>query len=236
MAATAVRSPVADSVQSPTALRTTVGKKVLVALSGILFIGFVFAHMVGNLKVFLGREAIDHYGEWLRDLGEPALPRSTVLWLMRSALFAGLVVHVGLTIHLARRSRAARPVRYAHTDTVDANYASRTMRWGGAVIFAFLVFHLMDFTWGVHPDFIRGGVYHNVVNGFQRVPVTIVYLVAMAALGMHLYHGTWSTFQTLGVNRARWDRLIRLLALGLALVIPIGFAAVPVAVMFNVVK
>src|SRR4051794_18339061 len=219
----------------PAAIRTTVGKKVLVAVSGILFIGFVLAHMIGNLKIFLGPDAINRYGEWLRDLGEPAFPRSVLLWALRTTLFVGLVLHVALTIHLARRSRAARQSRYVHPGVVDANYASRTMRWGGLVIFLFLIFHLMDFTWGVHPDFIRGDVYHNAVNGFQRVPVTIVYLFAMVALGLHLYHGTWSTFQTLGINRKRFDTAIRSLALGLALLIPIGYSLVPLAVMFRIV-
>jgi succinate dehydrogenase / fumarate reductase cytochrome b subunit len=222
--------------KEPAAIRTSVGKKMLVAASGILFIGFVLAHMVGNLKVFLGPEPINRYGEWLRDLGEPAFPRSTILWALRAVLFVGLCLHVGLTIQLARQSRSARQHRYAHPGVVQANYASRTMRWGGLVIFLFVIFHLMDFTWGVHPDFIRGDVYHNVVNGFRRIPVTIVYLIAMGALGMHLYHGTWSVFQTLGVNRKRWDKGIRALALALALLIPIGYAAVPVAVVFRLVK
>jgi succinate dehydrogenase / fumarate reductase cytochrome b subunit len=232
MTATAVETaPRAE----PAAIRTTVGKKMLVAASGILFIGFVAAHMIGNLKVFLGPDAINRYGEFLRDMGEPVFPRSFLLWCLRTLLFVGLIVHVALTIHLARRSRAARDVRYQHPAVVDANYASRTMRWGGLVIFLFLVFHLMDFTWGVHPDYVRGDVYDNLVSGFTRVPVVIVYLFAMVALGMHLYHGTWSTFQTLGVNRARWDRSIRALALGLGLVIPIGYSIVPLAVLFRIV-
>ena len=222
--------------REPAAIRTTVGKKVLVALSGILFIGFVLAHMIGNLKIFLGPTPINRYGEWLRDIGEPAFPRSTILWALRTVLFVGLIVHVGLTIHLARRSRAAREERYVHPGVVQANYASRTMRWGGLAIFLFLIFHLMDFTWGVFSGFVRGDVYHNVVTSFQRVPVTIVYLFAMAALGLHLYHGTWSTMQTLGVNRKRWDKGIRALALSLALIIPIGFAAVPLAVVFRIVN
>ena len=222
--------------KEPAAIRTTVGKKVLVALSGILFIGFVIAHMIGNLKIFLGSGPINRYGEWLRDMGEPAFPRSVILWTLRTVLFIGLVVHVGLTIYLARKSRAARQSRYVHPGVVEANYASRTMRWGGLAIFLFLIFHLMDFTWGVHPDFVRGDVYHNAVVGFQRWPVTIIYVAAMVPLGFHLYHGTWSTMQTLGINRKRWDRGIRTLALGLALVIPIGYALVPLAVVFRLVK
>ena len=233
MTATAVPTATA---KEPSAIRSTVGQKMLVAASGILFIGFVLAHMVGNLKIFLGAEAIDHYGEFLRDMGEPIFPRSVLLWGLRGLLFVGLILHVGLTVSLARRSRAARDVRYVHPNTVDANVASRTMRWGGLVILLFLIFHLADFTWGVHPDFVRGAVYHNAVTGFTRIPVTIIYLLAMVALGLHLYHGTWSTFQTLGVNRARWDKGIRTLALSLALLIPIGYSVVPVAVMFKIIE
>jgi succinate dehydrogenase / fumarate reductase cytochrome b subunit len=233
MTATAVEP---TTSKEPAAIRTSVGKKMLVAGSGILFIGFVLAHMVGNLKIFLGPGPINRYGEFLRDMGEPIFPRSYLLWGLRGLLFVGLVVHVGLTIQLARQSRAARQVRYVHPGVVDANYASRTMRWGGMVIFAFLIFHLMDFTWGVHPDFKRGDVYANVVSGFTRVPVTIVYIFAMLTLAMHLYHGTWSVFQTLGVNRARWDRAIRGLALSLAIIIPGGYCLVPLAVVFRIVK
>src|SRR5947209_6498302 len=148
MTATAVPTATA---KEPAAIRTTIGMKMLVAASGILFIGFVFAHMIGNLKIFLGSGPINRYGEWLHDMGEPAFPRSTILWALRTLLFVGLVLHVGLTIYLARRSRAARATRYVHPGVVDANWASRTMRWGGLVIFLFVVFHLADFTWGVHP-------------------------------------------------------------------------------------
>lgn len=233
MTATTVATATA---KEPAAIRTTVGKKMLVAASGILFIGFVIAHMIGNLKIFLGSGPINRYGEWLRNMGEPAFPRTVILWALRTVLFIGLVVHVVLTIQLARRSRAAREVRYVHPGVVQANYASRTMRWGGLAIFLFLVFHLMDFTWGVHPKFIRGDVYHNVVVGFQRPVVTIVYLLAMVALGLHLYHGTWSTMQTLGVIRARLDKWIRGLALLLAIAIPLGYSVVPLAVQFKIVK
>src|SRR5438067_3940556 len=214
MTATATAS--ATTERDPAAIRTSIGKKIVVAVTGILFIGFVLAHLVGNLHAFQGSKQLDHYAEWLRSMGEPAVPRGTILWILRGTLFVGLCLHVGLTVQLAMQSRRARETRYVHPGVVQANYASRTMRWGGVVILAFVIFHLMDFTWGVHPDFIRGGVYHNVVNGFRRIPVTIAYLVAMVALGMHLYHGTWSTFQTLGVNRARWDAKIRALALTLA--------------------
>ena len=216
--------------------RSSIGKKHLVAASGILGLGFVFAHMVGNLKAFLGPGQINRYGEFLRDMGEPIFPRSFLLWGLRSALIVGLIVHVILTVQLGMQSRRARPIRYTHTDTVDADVASRTMRWGGLTIFAFLIFHLMDFTWGVHPHFKRGDVYGNLVTGFTRAPVTIVYLLAMVALALHIYHGTWSVTQTLGVNRAKWDTTIRRFATTAAVVIAGGYSVVPLAVVFGLVK
>src|SRR3954447_15481801 len=193
--------------------------------------------MVGNLKVFLGPKHINDYGEWLRNLGEPALPRSVGLWIVRVVVLAAVITHVTLTAQLAMRSRASRASRYAEHKPVQASYASRTMRWGGAFVLLFIVFHLLDLTWGpANGDFIRGDVYHNVVHSFQRPIVTIVYLIAMLCLGMHLYHGTWSVFQTLGVNRARWDPTIRRFAIILALVIAVGFSAVPLGVAFGIVS
>jgi succinate dehydrogenase / fumarate reductase cytochrome b subunit len=219
--------------------QTSVGKKIAVATTGIIGVGFVFAHMVGNLKVFLGREQVNHYGEFLRDMGEPIFPRSMVLWGMRLVLIAAVVIHITLTAQLALQSRRARPVRYQHTKPVRAgaaNAAARTMRWGGIAILLFLIFHLADFTWGtINPGFERGDVYRNLVASFQRVPVTVVYLAALFALGMHLYHGTWSVCQTLGVNQSRWDKTIRRGATLLAVVIAGGYAIVPLSVVFGLV-
>jgi succinate dehydrogenase / fumarate reductase cytochrome b subunit len=151
-------------------------------------------------------------------------------------LFVGLVIHVGLTIQLARRSRASRQTRYVHTDVVQASFASRTMRWGGLAIFLFLIFHLADFTWGIHPHYVRGDIYGNTVSGFQRPAVVVLYLMAMAALALHIYHGVWSTCQTLGIKRARWDPVIRRAATALAVIIAGGFSAVPLAVAFGLVR
>ena len=217
--------------------RTSVGKKVAVAATGLIGVGFVFAHMVGNLKVFLGREQIDHYGEWLRTLGEPALPRTTVLWLLRLILIASLVIHVTLVTQLTLQSRRARPIKYEYQDPIRKTPAGRTMRWGGVTILLFLVWHLADFTWGPsNPDFVRGHIYDNMIASFERIPVTVFYLAAMFALGMHLYHGVWSTTQTLGVNQARWDKTIRTAAVGLAVIIAGGFALAPLAVLFGIVE
>jgi len=220
-------------------IRTSIGKKVLVALSGLFFIGFVFMHMIGNLKFFLGPEELDRYAEGLRDLLVPLFPRSLILWLLRGALSIGFVTHVGLTIQLARQSRASRETRYAVTKPTDSNAASRTMRWGGLTLFLFVFFHLAHFTWGwIHPDytFVRGAVYDNVYGSFHgswRFPLFAIYFAAMSALALHIYHGTWSSLQTLGVMNRRYDPWIRKLALGLSGIIFVGFLSVPVAVLFG---
>lgn len=210
---------------------TTVGKKLLVAVTGLGWIGFVFIHMIGNLKLFLGPEgrgdnpnqpALNVYGEWLRDLGTPALPHTVLLWVGRFGLLVMFVAHVVLVAMLSWRNRAARPQRYAKTAHVQANPASLMMKWGGVTILAFLVFHLAHFTWGVSPDieFRRGDPYGNVLQAFYHRPwMGAIYLVAMVALAGHIYHGIYSTAQTLGVNRARRERLIRRIATATAAVI-----------------
>ncbi len=210
-------------------LSTTVGKKLVVAVTGLGWIGFVFVHMIGNLKLFLGPEghgdntpALNVYGEWLRELGAPAFPRTVLLWILRFGLIAMFVGHVALVAVLSYRNRAARPQRYAKTAHVQANPASLMMKWGGVTILAFLLFHLAHFTWGVSPDieFRRGDPYSNLTQAFYHRPwMGAIYLVAMVALAGHLYHGIYSTAQTLGLNRARWERLIRRMATGTAAVI-----------------
>ena len=226
MTATAVR----DSPSRRGGLwATTIGKKLLVAVTGLGWIGFVFVHMVGNLKLFLGpeghgdnRPALNVYGEWLRELGTPALPHSVLLWLLRFGLATMFVVHVVLVAVLSWRNRAARPQRYAKTAHVQANRASLMMKWGGVTILAFLLFHLAHFTWGVSPDieFRRGDPYTNVLQAFYHRPwMGAIYLVAMVALAGHIYHGIYSTAQTLGINRARREQLIRRIASGIAAVI-----------------
>jgi succinate dehydrogenase / fumarate reductase cytochrome b subunit len=217
--------------------RTSVGKKVAVATTGLIGVGFVFAHMIGNLKVFLGPHAINTYGEGLRDMGEPYFPRSFILWTGRLVLIAAVVTHIVLTAQLAMQSRRARPVRYEYTKAVRKNPAARTMRWGAVFILLFIVFHLADLTWGtVNPGYVRGDVYRNIVATFNRPAIVVVYLAAMFSLGMHLYHGTWSVTQTLGLNQTRWDRPIRRGATALAVIIAGGFSLVPLGVLVGIVK
>jgi len=224
---------------APPLYRTSIGKKVLMAGSGVLLLGFVIFHMLGNLKVYLGETEINRYGEGLRTLGEPIFPRTLLLWLVRSVLIAAFAVHIVTAIQLARQSRAARQTRYVHPDTVQADYAARTMRWGGLTIALFLVFHLAHLTWGwIHPGYtyVRGDVYDNLVQGFNIWWITAIYIFAMIALGLHIYHGTWSIFQTFGVNSRRWDRFIRRSAATVATFVVVGNVSIPVAVLAGAVK
>ena len=219
--------------------RTTIGLKITMALSGVVWVGFVIGHMLGNLKVYQGSEAFNHYAEGLRVFGDPFLAREQALWIARIVLIAALVVHVGSAWTLSRRSRAARDVEYRKREGIEFSRASRTMRWGGVALLAFIVYHILHFTLGtVHQDFVPGDAYHNLVAGFQRWPVSALYMAAMVALGLHLYHGTWSAFQTLGFgdgqdHERRWHRR---LALAVALVVALGNLTFPVAVLTGIVS
>jgi len=212
--------------------RSAVGKKWAMALSGIALLGYVLVHMIGNLKVFLGESHINDYAEWLRDLGEPVLPRTWVLWALRLGLIAAFVIHIVAAAQLTRINHAARDVKYqSKRDYVAANFASRTMRYTGVIILLFLIFHLLDLTFGnANPDFVHGDPYHNLFATFERVPVAIVYIVAMVALGMHIFHGAWSMFQSLGINNPRYNIWKRYFAGAFALVITIGNISMPLLI------
>ena len=211
---------------------TSVGKKIAMASTGVVLILFVIVHMIGNLKVYQGPERLNAYAEFLREAGAPALGRGEVLWIARFVLLACVLIHITAAIQLARRSRAARPVGYERVPHEELTYASRTMRWGGIIIFLFVVYHLLHFTTGtVHPDFVPGDVYHNMVVGFQSWPASVAYMLAMLALGLHLYHGIWSMTQTLGVNHPRWNRLRRPIAAVIAGAVVLGNLSFPVSVL-----
>jgi succinate dehydrogenase / fumarate reductase cytochrome b subunit len=189
--------------------------------------------------VYLGATEINRYADGLRTLAEPIFPRTFVLWGIRVVLIAAFVVHITTAVILARRSRAARQTRYVHPERVQADPAASTMRWGGLAILFFLIFHLAHFTWGwVHPGytFVRGDVYDNLVNGFNVWWISAIYILAMVALALHIYHGTWSIFQTFGVNNRRWDRRIRRMAAFLAVFVFVGNVSIPVAVLAGGVK
>lgn len=213
--------------------RSSIGKKIVMAITGLVWIGYLLLHMYGNLKVFAGADAFNHYAESLRTLGEPVLAHGHLLMLVRIVLAISLALHVWAAIALKAMAMRARPRNYATYEIVEANYATVTMRWGGAAIAAFTIYHLAHFTWGMRAlqnDFVRGEPYHNLISGFQNPLHVALYLAALTVVGLHLYHGTWSFFQTMGLRRSALDPGIRALSLVLALAISIGFATVPISV------
>jgi succinate dehydrogenase / fumarate reductase cytochrome b subunit len=231
----------ARAAGTPALYRTSIGKKMLMAGSGLFILLWLIGHMVGNLKVWLSQREIDGYAEFLRRMGEPVFPHSVLLWIIRGLLTVAFVVHVYLAVDLSLRNRRARQVRYAHPARVQADVAGLpavTMRWGGLALALFVIFHLANFTWGwIHPGyrFVRGAVYHNVVGNFDQWWLVAIYLAAMIALALHIYHGTWSIFQTFGANSRRWDRLIRRSAATLAVIMFVGFMSVPVGVLVGAI-
>ncbi|MFD7559421.1 MULTISPECIES: succinate dehydrogenase [unclassified Streptomyces] len=220
----------------PTFWGSTIGKKTVMAVSGLIMLGYLVVHMLGNLKIFFGADEFNGYAHWLRTLGEPFLHYEWALWIVRVVLLAAVVAHAVSAYQLSRRDITARPVKYAHKRR-RASYATRTMRWGGVILGLFIVWHLLDLTtltvneraWAGHP-------YQNVLATFSTWYGNTVYIVAMAALGLHIRHGFWSAAQTLGAGNARRDRTLKLLANTLALVLFAGFTSVPVAVMTGVVN
>jgi succinate dehydrogenase / fumarate reductase cytochrome b subunit len=213
---------------------SSVGKKVLMAVSGVVLYGFVFVHMLGNLKVYQGREAFNHYAEGLRTLGAPFFGYGQLLWILRIILLAALAVHLVAVVQLYGKSRAARKHSYKKFDGLEFSYASRTMLWGGVLLLAYVVYHLLHLTFGsVHPNFIPGDAYNNFVVGFQQWPASLAYIVAMVPLGLHLYHGFWSMLQTLGANNPKYNRMRRPTALTLSLLIVLLNISFPVAVLLG---
>jgi succinate dehydrogenase / fumarate reductase cytochrome b subunit len=208
------------------------------AITGVIGLGYLVAHLVGNLKMYLGAEEIDHYGEFLRELLVPLLPRTVALWTLRLVLIAALILHLHAAYSLTLINRRARPVRYQSSrDYVAANFASRTMRWTGVIVLLFLAYHLADLTWGwFNPDFVRGAVYHNVDASLSRIPVAILYVVANIALGIHLFHGVWSLFQSMGWNSPRFNSWRRGTATGIATLIVVGNCSFPIAVQAGIVQ
>ncbi len=217
--------------------RSSIGKKIIMAVTGFLLIGFVFFHMYGNLKVFSGEYYFNTYAEGLRTYGAPIFGHTHLLWLARIGLIGAFSLHIWAAVALARQARRARPQSYAQKQIQKANYASLTIRWGGLVIFLFLLFHLAHFTWGVQAinsgNFVVGDPYHNVTAAFRSPLVALFYLLALTALGLHLYHGTWSMLQTLGLNGRHYNKLTRGIGLALALVVSLGFASVPIAALLR---
>ena len=213
----------ARSASLPWPLRfysTAVGKKWVMALTGVGLMGFVFVHMIGNLKMFLGRTEFDHYAEGLRALLYPIMPHHVVLWGFRIGLIVMFALHISSAISLTRMNKRARPIKYQSSrDYIAVSFASRTMRWTGIIVALYLLFHLADLTWGyANPDFVRGAAYDNLVASFERVPVAIIYIVSNIALGIHLFHGGWSMFQSMGINSPRYNGARKAFAAGFVVV------------------
>lgn len=208
-------------------LASTIGRKIVMAVTGVILFGFVLGHLAGNLQLYLGPQAINDYGEWLRHVLHGA-----GIWIARGGLLAAVALHIWAATSLTLSSRAARPQTYRRWEARESTYASRTMRWGGVILLLFVVYHLMHFTWGnAHPSFVPGDVYHNVVAGFSVPWTSAVYIVAMLALGLHLRHGLWSMLQTLGVSHPRYERYAKVFAAVFAAVIVLGNISFPIAVL-----
>ena len=214
--------------------RSSVGKKVIVAITGTVLAAYVILHMYGNLKAFQGSGAggtsIDAYSEWLRTAGEPALPRNGALWLVRALLLASLVIHVTGVIQLHRRNRAARPAGL-RAPVIRRSFASRTMLAGGLFLLAFVVFHILHLTTGTLTpgSFAEGAVYRNLYEAFENPLFVAIYVAAALVLGAHTLHGLWSSTQTAGWDKPNRNPTFRRLSAVIAIAVAVGFAAVPVA-------
>jgi succinate dehydrogenase / fumarate reductase, cytochrome b subunit len=222
------------------AARSTVVLKTLMAVTGLIMIGYLLAHMYGNLKVFAGAEAFNEYAEHLRTLGEPILPRSGALWVLRVALIVSVLVHIYAAVRLWARADRARggAKRYQTNKTklgVQRTYASFTLRWGGVIIGLFVIYHLLHLTWNtIHPGGAADEPYARLVNGFQIWWVLLSYTVAMLAVGFHLRHGVWSGLATLGANTSNLARRrLNGLAHLVAGVVTIGFLLPPYSIFFG---
>ncbi|MPV36002.1 succinate dehydrogenase cytochrome b subunit [Georgenia subflava] len=225
------------TVRTRRASRTSVGMKIAMAATGVIFLGFVLAHMYGNLKVFAGQEAFDDYAHHLRILGEPYVPYSGFLWIMRIVLLVSLLVHVWSAMVLWRQAHRARTTRYTVFKPVQATWSSRTMRWGGLAVLLFVVFHLLQFTTlTIEVGGSFESPYDRVVAAFETWYITALYAAAMAALGMHLRHGIWSAVQTLGWSTRRREPAIKATALVIAVATVAGFLAPPVAILLGLLS
>lgn len=218
-------------------LRSSLGKKAVMAISGLVLAGFVLVHMAGNLKMYLGQQAFNDYAEGLRSIGSPLLPHSAALWIARVVLLAAVMAHLVSAWQVTRQSQAARGGRYVKHAYVRSDYAVRTMRWGGVILLLFIVYHLLHLTLGtVHPDFRAGDAFHNVVQGFENPLVALFYIAANLALGLHLFHGVWSSLQSLGANHPRSNRWRETAAALFAFVVTAGNVSFPVAVLAGIVR
>jgi succinate dehydrogenase / fumarate reductase cytochrome b subunit len=210
--------------------QSTIGKKIVMAVTGLIMVGFLIEHVSGNLLVFRSSDTFNSYAAFLKGLGG-------LLWLARAILLAAVTLHVAAAVQLAQRARAARPVGYQQRDPQVSTFAARSLRWSGALILLFVALHLMHFTTGtIQPaPFSAKDVYANIVGGFRVWWVSAFYIVAMIGLGLHIYHGAWSSFRTLGASRPKPNPLHRSVATVVAVFVWLGFTIIPIAVLLGVV-
>jgi succinate dehydrogenase / fumarate reductase cytochrome b subunit len=241
MTAAAPATPTVRVSWIATFYHSAIGKKAVMAVTGIFLFGWIFMHMLGNLKVYTGSEHYNAYAHFLITMGAPLLPAKGTLVVVRVLLLIAVWLHIQAATQLTIMNRKARPIAYADRDYVAATYAARTMRWGGVIILLFVIYHLLHLTfgtvrlgqwsWQVHPDFVEGDVYHNFVTGFQVWWVSAFYIIANLALGMHLYHGLWSMFNSLGLSHDRFNPWKRSFATVFAWIVTAGNISFPIAVL-----
>ncbi len=209
---------------------STIGKKAVMAVSGLVLFLFVVGHLIGNLQIYEGPEKLNNYAVFLRSM--PAL-----LWTVRVTLLIMIILHIWSSVQLALRKFDARPAGYVRHKSTASSYASRTMYWSGPIVLAFIIYHLMDFTFGtVNPNFQEGNVYANVIASFQMIPVSVFYILAMLLLCLHLYHGLWSMFQSLGFAHPRYSPVLKRGAAVAAILIALGNISIPVSVLAGWVR
>ena len=218
--------------RAPSFWASTIGKKIVMAVTGAIMFGFVIVHMLGNLQVFEGPEKLNAYGAFLHSIGE-------LLWPARIVLLIAITLHIIATVQLALRNKQARPIGYSRKQAIASSYASRTMYWSGPIVLAFIIFHLLHLTAGyIHPGaaYIEGDVYHNVVAGFQVWWVSVWYVFAICLLGQHLRHGLWSMFQSVGIHQPQHTAVLKKAAMVIALLIVLGYVSIPISVLLGLVK
>jgi succinate dehydrogenase / fumarate reductase, cytochrome b subunit len=221
-----------DNMQrSLTFFGSSIGKKVVMAATGLVLYGFVVGHMVGNLQIYLGPKAINDYAEFLQHF-----LHGQGIWLVRGGMIVAVGLHVWAAVMLTLANWSARPIGYRDWQASESTYASRTMVWSGPLLAIFIVYHLLHLTVGsVHPEFVKGDVFRNVVVGFQNPFASAFYILAMGALGLHMYHGFWSMLHTLGLSHPRWNPVRRTASLVLAAIVVLGNVSIPLAVLAGLV-
>lgn len=220
--------------------RTTVGKKFVMAVTGVMLVGFVFVHMLGNMKIYYGEAKFNAYAAWLREVGSPVLGHEQFLWIARAGLLVAVALHLTAALQLTLQGLAARPVAYASKENIETTYAARTMRFGGVILALFIVYHILHFTLGCvgfsAGQFQHTSPYRNVIAGFSVWYVSAFYAAAMAMLGLHLYHGIWSLFQTLGVRNIRSCGAYRGVAAAISLLVSVANVSIPVSVILGILR